>query len=274
MSGGYAVVDVDDETGQGSGDLQFKTFLSTDPSPARGVSPLREGGQTPNVPYSPFNIAYYQVYFDVDTSTVLKRVGLSMIPREGFLTNVCEGSVDLYGPFWTLTTLILTLYTTSTLSSSLSSYWADPTTHPSPNLPLLSTATSLVYAYGLAAPALLWLATRYLGVAEWGLADAVALYGYAMAAYVPVSLLCLIPVGALRWALVGLAAISSGYFLVRNIYPILASADNKLLRLVVVGVVVLHAAMALAMKVLFFSYSVAGYNVGPDDPISSGSTRT
>ena len=41
-------------------------------------------------------------------------------------------------------------------------------------------------------------------------------------------------------------------------------ADNKMLRFLIIAVVLLHAGMALALKVLFFSYSVAGYNVGPD----------
>ena len=39
----------------------------------------------------------------------------------------------------------------------------------------------------------------------------------------------------------------------RNTYPVLAAADNKMLRFVIIAVVALHAAMALAMKVLFFS---------------------
>lgn len=49
-----------------------------------------------------------------------------------------------------------------------------------------------------------------------------------------------------------------------NIYPVLASADNKLVRLLVVGVAVLHAGVALAMKILFYSYSVGGLDKGPD----------
>lgn len=79
---------------------------------------------------------------------------------------------------------------------------------------------------------------------------------------------------------------------VQNIYPVLQSvcrqsalsadnqADNKLSRLLILGVVGLHAVMALAMKILFFSwvllpihcvhiadllsYAVAGAKVGPD----------
>ena len=119
---------------------------------------------------------------------------------------------NLTGPFWTLSTLILTLYTTSTLTASITQYLSDPDSTTS-NLPLLTTATSIVYIYGLAVPSLLWGATKWLRVGEWSVAEALGIYGYAMSVYVPVSLLCLVPVGILRWVLVGLGAVSSGYFL-------------------------------------------------------------
>jgi hypothetical protein len=35
----------------------------------------------------------------MDTKDVLTRVAMAMIPREGFITNVCEERVDLYGEF-------------------------------------------------------------------------------------------------------------------------------------------------------------------------------
>ncbi|KAK8850641.1 hypothetical protein IAR55_004560 [Kwoniella newhampshirensis] len=178
---GYAVVDVDDDPAdvtQGSG-LEFKTFLNTDASAQRSTTP-----SPPDVPFSPFNIAYYQ-----DSS-----------PR-----------ADDPGPFWTLTTLILVLYTTSTLIASITQYMSS--SHASSNLPLLSTAVSVVYVYGLLVPALLWGATKWLGVGEWGVAEALGIYGYAMGLYIPVSLVCLIPVGILRWVLIAGAAVSSGFFL-------------------------------------------------------------
>lgn len=156
---------------------------------------------------------------------MLKRVGLAMIPRDGFIAQACDGKIDLYGeylncraadtsgPFWTLTTLILTLYTTSTLTASITRYLAAPDAQSTSNLPLLSTATSVVYAYGLVVPALLWATTRWLGAGQWGVAEAVGIYGYAMSVFVPISLLCLIPVGILRWALVMVGAGSSGFFM-------------------------------------------------------------
>ena len=62
-------------------------------------------------------------------------------------------------------------------------------------------------------PAALWGVTKWLSVGEWGVAEALGIYGYAMSVFVPISLLCLIPIGILRWALVGLGAVSSGYFM-------------------------------------------------------------
>lgn len=117
------------------------------------------------------------------------------------------------GPFWTLTTLILTLYTTSTLTASITQYLAAPDAKSPSNLPLLSTATTVVYVYGLVVPTLLWGATTWLGVGDWRVVEALGIYGYAMSIFVPISLLCLIPVGILRWALVGLGALSSGFFM-------------------------------------------------------------
>lgn len=161
----------------------------------------------------------------MDTNTVLKRVAMSMIPRAGFTSDVCEGSIDLYGElqstvielttgsFWTLTTLVLILYTTSTLTASITQYLSDPNAHITTNLPLLSTALSTVYVYGLLVPVLLWAATKWLGIGEWSIVEALGIYGYAMSVFVPIGLLCLIPVGILRWFLVGAGAVSSGFFL-------------------------------------------------------------
>jgi hypothetical protein len=115
------------------------------------------------------------------------------------------------GPFWTLTTLILALYTTSTLTASITQYLAS--TPSTSNLPLLSTAATIVYVYGILFPAILWAGTTWLGVGDWRVVEVVGIYGYAMSVFIPISLLCLIPVGILRWALVVGGAASSGLFM-------------------------------------------------------------
>jgi hypothetical protein len=45
----------------------------------------------------------------------------------------------------------------------------------------------LVYAYGLGFPVLLWLALRYMGVGEWSVIEAVAVWGYGQFVWIPVA---------------------------------------------------------------------------------------
>jgi hypothetical protein len=93
---------------------------------------------------------------------------------------------DLYGPFWTLTTLIFALFVTSSLAHSIVSYLSsDPVEY---DFALLSTAVGLVYAYGIGVPVLFWLVLRYAGISEgWAMAEAVTVWGYSMFVWIPVS---------------------------------------------------------------------------------------
>jgi protein YIPF1/2 len=43
-------------------------------------------------------------------------------------------------------------------------------------------------------------------------------------------------------------------FLLRNLYPVLSATDKQISKVLLILVVVLHAALAVAIKVLFFSY--------------------
>jgi hypothetical protein len=84
-------------------------------------------------------------YFDIDTVTVLTRCWKTLAPREDYVAEVLQGVPDLYGqspparahplrtleltlhltgPFWVPTTLIFSLFLTSSLYSSISAYLA------------------------------------------------------------------------------------------------------------------------------------------------------
>ena len=64
---------------------------------------------------------------------------------------------------------------------------ASPTDPMEYDFGLLSSAVGLVYVYGLAVPILLWLGLRYLGVGEWSVVEAVAVWGYGQFVWIPVS---------------------------------------------------------------------------------------
>lgn len=102
-----------------------------------------------------------------------------------YVSKYLSPAPDLYGPFWTLTTVIFCLFVFSSLASSISLYLSDkPVTY---DFQLLSIAVTLVYTYGLGIPTLLWFALRYLGVTDWELVEAIAVWGYGQFVWIPVS---------------------------------------------------------------------------------------
>jgi len=274
----YVAVESDDRLEEGPQGLQFKSFLGDSASNTRpgsaGVSNVDRGylSDQPHQRKSKsgfWSVEYYQVYFEIETREVLRRCYSTLLPTSTNYFSTHLNPPDLYGPFWTLTTLIFTLFLSSSLAASISAYLSSADQEYDYDFGLLSLAMGIVYAYGLGLPILLWLALRYMGVGEWSMVDAVAIWGYALFVWIPVSILCVIPVPLLRWVLVFLAFASSGYFLVRNIYPILASGESKSTRLLIIVIAIFHAAIALIFKVLFFGYYVIE-KIGMDLPLPGG----
>ncbi|OCH93620.1 Yip1-domain-containing protein [Obba rivulosa] len=275
----YVQIESDNRMEEGPEGLQFQSFLSTD---ARAASPVGNVGSNASRGYRTDNggprssafwtLEYYQPYFDIDTKTVLRRCYTTLLPTSSsYLSAHLTPGADLYGPFWTLTTLIFALFICSSLASSIAAYLSSGGAVPgTPEIEydfgLLSTAVAIVYAYGLGVPVLLWLALRYMGVGEWSVVEALSVWGYGQFVWIPVALLCVIPVPLVRWILVGIAFLVSGYFLAANVYPILSTADAKPVRLIIILLGVLHAGLALCFKILFFSYYVVKPE-GPSDPL-------
>ncbi|KAG9018028.1 hypothetical protein FRB90_012587 [Tulasnella sp. 427] len=254
---------------RGGNGLEFQSFLGTE---SQGNGGRLSPGPTPssrgylhNQPSASgfWTVEYYQQFFDVDTKTVLMRCYAALVPTNDFVSDVCDSKPDMYGPFWTLTTVIFFLFVTTSLASSIGSYLSDKPYNY--DFTLLSVAVGLVYSYGLGLPAALWALMRYLGVTEWGLVEWLSVWGYGMTVWIPVSLLCIAPIPLLRWVLVGIAAVLSGYFLVRNVYPVLALAEQKSTRLLVPLIAAIHLGIALTLKILFFSYYIVK-EIGVKEP--------
>ncbi|KAF9531069.1 Yip1 domain family protein [Crepidotus variabilis] len=283
----YVQVEPDDQRlEEGPEGLQFKSFLGADANASQPNNPLRSAGVgNANRSYLAeenrtkggggfWTVEYYQPYFDVDTKTVLKRCYTTLNPMAAptYLSTHLNPA-DLYGPFWTLTTLIFALFLSSSLGASIAKYLSTQDKPYDYDFQLLSIAMSLVYAYGIALPVVLWLALRYLGVGEWSVVEAISVWGYAQFIWIPVSVLCVIPVPIVRWALVGSAFGLSGWFLAANIYPILATAEAKATRLLIILLALIHLGIAITFKVLFFSYYVVD-KIGMDIDLPGGDAGT
>jgi hypothetical protein len=164
---------------------------------------------------------------------------------------VLDGNPDLYGPFWIATTVVVILFLTGTVSQYLS---RENDKHFEYDFRLLSGAAGLVYGYTGVIPIALWAALRWFGSSSADLVECWALYGYANLVWIAVALVSWSPLTALNWALVGVGFGWTVFFLLRNLYPVLSATDAKTSKILLILVVVLHAGLAIAIKILFFAY--------------------
>lgn len=197
-----------------------------------------------------WTLAYYSQYFDVDTAEVLRRCGAALFPRSNFL-DVLDGNPDLYGPFWIATTVVIILFLTGTVSQYLAHNHEE---HFEYDFRLLSGGSGLIYGYTGLLPVALWGALKWFGSSSADLIESWALYGYANLVWIPVALASWSPLNILNWVLVGVGFVWSVLFLMRNLYPVLSATDAKTSKILLVLIVILHAGLAFAIKILFFAY--------------------
>lgn len=69
-----------------------------------------------------FKLRYYQQYVEATTSEVIQKLIWSIFFLSGKFTSVAPEKTDLYGPFWIMCTMVLSL----TFSQNLYSYFSRP----------------------------------------------------------------------------------------------------------------------------------------------------
>jgi hypothetical protein len=190
-----------------------------------------------NIPSSPntatgrlcgmFSVEYYTPYFEVTTVQVGARMKSALNPLQNdIFKSTYETTPDLYGPFWISTTLVFLIGMTSNLNSFLGkSNGSENPYHK--DYAILSIASTLVYAYVTLAPVAVFASTKYWATSSLSLLRLFSVYGYAILAFVPASILCSIPSAPVQWIVVLLAILVSGIVLVRNLFGQLAGDGSS-----------------------------------------------
>jgi hypothetical protein len=128
-------------------------------------------------------------------------------------------------------------------------------------------AAGLIYGYTLVIPIALFLALKYFGSESANLLECWALYGYSNLVWIPVALISWSQITALNYVFVAVGFGVSVAFLLRNLYPVLSATDKQISKVLLILVVLLHAGLAVAIKVLCFSHdSPAAKAPAGDDP--------
>eukprot|EP00092_Neocalanus_flemingeri_P000510 GFUD01000541.1.p1 GENE.GFUD01000541.1~~GFUD01000541.1.p1 ORF type:complete len:411 (-),score=130.38 GFUD01000541.1:111-1343(-) len=286
MSGAdHAILDL------GEDDLQFTTTdyksqssasLTQFPSP--GATPDKdtdrlisdgpggeEGGPGEWKTSNFWTLAFYQQFFDVDTSDVKNRLLYSMVPVPGksFLQHHIRPKPDLYGPFWICVTLVFSIAISGNLADFLQkSVDQDQSVKWHYDFHKVTLAATAVFSYAGLLPAglygFLWWSGAGAGAATLSFLELVCLYGYSLAIYIPVSLLWLIQVSWWQWICVLAGAGLSGYVLFLPIWPAVRDQAAKSAVIVMAVILALHLLLACGFMLYFFHVPAVAGGGGAD----------
>lgn len=176
-----------------------------------------------------FSAAYYQQYFDVDTDDVVSRFTHAVTsPTRGNFSALLDGNPDLYGPFWICATLIFldamggnyALYLSKARSGAAAAEeWSF-------DVKKISISGAMFYGYVVFVPLAVYFTLRCFASVDTSLVGLICTYGYALSVYVPVSLLCIIPLEWMRWIFFLLGAGVSAAFIFSNLHPLVRQSPK------------------------------------------------
>jgi len=200
-----------------------------------------------------WELAYYQPYFDIDTSNELLRVRKALFPftDEPFFKQ--HDKPDLYGPFWIVATLGFLMAAMSNLSRYLFEKQIDPTQWNS-DIRKISEAFSFLYGGLVIIPGVTYFVLR-----SWNenpsLIELISLYGYSLISFVPTCIFCVLPLELVKWIGILTSCGLSLLFLTKNIYNPLPEQKKQKPGYYILGwLVVCQFALSGTLKFYFFKY--------------------
>ncbi|TDH64898.1 uncharacterized protein CCR75_000648 [Bremia lactucae] len=208
-----------------------------------------------------FSLAFYQPYFNVDTSDIQQRLMRALLPfmKDPAFSELALESPDAYGPFWLSVTLIFFLASCSNAASFLD--YEGNRNDWSYDFSRLASAYTLVEIFLLGLPTLIWLVGKYFQV-PMTLLFLLCLYGYSSLMFIPAAILCISPVDAVDWIVMLIAMAWSLYFLLSNLWRVIGEHLTKEKMLPVLAIISsrvfcfsrsgAHLVWAALMKLLFF----------------------
>ncbi|KAI9504232.1 hypothetical protein BX070DRAFT_183296, partial [Coemansia spiralis] len=202
--------------------------------------------------YSMWNVEYWAQYFNVDSRDVVQRSFLAVVPKDSFL-DVYNANPDLWGTFWIPTSVVFAMFVTASLSQNISEALAGRQREY--DFTMLTFAVFTIYTYVIAVGSFVYVATKYFG-SQPRLMECLSVYGYAMAVWIPISVLCVMPFNWFRWVMVSIGFASSGFFIMRSVNQIVGRSNGKLHKAIIPLLLVAHALLVIVFKLRFFSYSV------------------
>jgi len=174
-----------------------------------------------------------------------------MWPFKNDFLETIKQNPDFFGPFWVSTTLIFMM----AAAGNFSAYLSNSTTWHY-DITKLSYGAAVIYGYVFLIPICLWFYLRWIDI-KVRLIAALCIYGYSLFIYLPVSVLCILPVTWIKWVFVGVGLVLSTGFLVVNLWmPLKERLGCAFVILIIISA--LHVGLALTFRLYFFCYTASG----------------
>ncbi|CAL9046309.1 uncharacterized protein LOC135674826 [Musa acuminata AAA Group] len=194
------------------------------------------------------SLSSYTPYFNVDTDVVVDRIISSVYPMDEFSRKI-DGSPDLYGPVWISATLVFMLAALGNYGTYLIQKRSEPNGDWEFDVSYVDWAACVVFGYAVAVPAAFYFLLQYFGL-NANLVRLWCMWGYSLFVFIPASLFLVVPSEIFRWIIIILAGSASSWFVYLNLKVSTEGSDTRPL---VVSALVLQFALALFIKIFFFS---------------------
>jgi hypothetical protein len=230
-----------------------------------------------------WTMEFYQQFFDVNTTDVLRRLGNVLVPftppdflqnrdwhsapADNFvgqrLTSIAqtiahnaegEKNADLYGPFWVTTTFWILVGIMGNMYSKIMHLRHKKEGEWSYDFKEATVACAVVYAYVGLMSLMIWGMMKWKAVPA-AFPDVLCVYGYSIFVPLLAAILCGVPNTGWQWFVVVLCGFWSSMYLLMNFWRLWRMTLEKCWFICVVTLVVLfQIGFTASLKFYFFNY--------------------
>jgi len=163
-------------------------------------------------------------YFNVELNDLKLKLKGAIIPFNKSFYQSIEVNADLYGPFWTFTTIIFLIALIGNFSSYIHAEDKEKFVYDYNHVP---HAIFIIYGFGFGAPFALWIISRFIFRIDIDIITNMCVYGYSYTILVPILILCIIPYKLVSTLALLYFLIHSCTFLFYNMYLIIQQKAPK-----------------------------------------------
>lgn len=189
-----------------------------------GNSNITEEVSNVTVNYVNNYLGFIGKYFNVELNDVISKLKGACIPFNKSFYESVENTPELYGPFWTFTTIIFLIALIGNFNSYIHAEDKENYVYDYNNVPY---AISIIYGFGFGAPIILWLISKFVFRIDIDLLTNLCVYGYSYTILVPILLLCIIPLKLISTLALLYFLLHSCTFLFYNMYLIIQQKAPK-----------------------------------------------